>query len=85
MASSICVWAEPEIVTLDLPTMNCAICPITAKKTLTKVKGLTRADVSYEDKQAIVGFDDDQINPETLINATTEAGYPSTVKQADNQ
>ncbi len=62
--------------------MNCAMCPFTIRNALNNVEGVTRADVSYEDKQAVVGFDDEQTNPDALINATTKAGYPSTVKQA---
>ena len=52
--TSLTAWAKPQTVTLDLPTMNCAMCPITVKKALTKVDGVSRAEVSYEDKEAMV-------------------------------
>ena len=47
MAFSLSTWAESKTVILDLPTMNCAMCPITVKKALKNVKGVTDADVSY--------------------------------------
>lgn len=83
MALSLNTWAEPKTVILNLPTMNCTMCPITVKKALKNVNGVTHADVSYEDKQAVVSFDDELTNPDALVDATTNAGYPSTVKQAD--
>ena len=63
--------------------MNCAMCPITVKKALNKVDGVTRTDVSYEDKQAVISYDDALTNPDTLIEATTNAGYPSLLMRAD--
>ena len=83
IAVSVDVWAEPQTVILDLPTMNCAMCPITVKKALNKVDGVTRTDVSYEDKQAVISYDDALTNPDTLIEATTNAGYPSLLMRAD--
>lgn len=77
---SLSVWAKPQTVTLDLPTMNCAMCPITVKKALTKVEGVSGAEVSYEKKEAVITFDDAKTNANALVEATTNAGYPSTVK-----
>jgi periplasmic mercuric ion binding protein len=83
MALSLSTWAESKTVILDLPTMNCSMCPITVKKALKNVKGVTHADVSYEGKQAVVSIDDELTSPDALIDATTNAGYPSTVKLTD--
>ncbi|MDT8371876.1 MAG: mercury resistance system periplasmic binding protein MerP [Gammaproteobacteria bacterium] len=82
--TSLTAWAKPQTVTLDLPTMNCAMCPITVKKALTKVDGVSRAEVSYEDKEAVVTFDDEKTSANALIEATTNAGYPSTIKHKAN-
>lgn len=78
---SLSAWAKPQTVTLDLPTMNCATCPITVKKALTKLEGVSSAEVSYEKKEAVVSFDDSKTNANALVEATTNAGYPSTVKR----
>jgi len=74
------VFAAQKTVTLDVTGMNCAACPITVKKSLTKVSGVSRADVNYDRRQAIVTFDDKQTALDQLTRATTDAGYPSTVK-----
>lgn len=82
--TSLTAWAKPQTVTLDLPTMNCAMCPITVKKALAKVDGVSRAEVSYEDKEAMVTFDDEKTSADALIEATTNAGFPSTIKNKAN-
>ena len=76
--ASLSAWAKPQTVTLNLPTMNCAMCPITVKKALNQVTGVTKAEVNFEHKQAVVTFEDTQTSAGKLIDATTNAGYPST-------
>jgi len=62
--------------------MDCPVCPITVKQALTKVRGVTRAEVSFERRLATVTFDDAKTNVEALMHATTNAGYPSTLVEA---
>ncbi len=71
------VWAATKTVTLDVPGMYCAACPITVKKALNKVQGASKVDVSLEKKQAVVTFDDAKTDTTALVKATTDAGYPS--------
>lgn len=75
------VFAAQKTVTLDVLGMSCAACPITVKKSLTKVAGVSRAEVNYDKRQAIVTFDDTQTTLDKLMRATTDAGYPSTTKE----
>ena len=75
------VWAATKTVTLSVPGMTCATCPITVKKALTQVEGVTKTEVSFEKREAIVTFDDAKTNSEALTKATEDAGYPSTIKQ----
>jgi len=75
------VWAASQIITLSVPGMTCAACPITVKKALTKVEGVTKAEVSYGKREAIVTFDDAKTSAQALTKATEDAGYPSSVKQ----
>jgi periplasmic mercuric ion binding protein len=74
-------WAASKTVTLSVPGMTCAACPITIKKALTEVDGVTAAEVSFDKKEAVVTFDDAKTDVSTLIEATTDAGYPSRVAQ----
>lgn len=73
-------WAATQTVTLSVPGMTCAACPITVKKALTKVDGVQKVEVSYEKRAAVVTFDDTRTTAEALTKATENAGYPSTVK-----
>ena len=73
-------WAATQTVTLSVPGMTCAACPITVKKALTKVDGVQKVEVSYEKLAAVVTFDDTRTTVEALTKATENAGYPSTVK-----
>ncbi len=73
-------WAATQTVTLSVPGMTCAACPITVKKALTKVDGVQKVEVSYEKLVAVVTFDDTRTSVEALTKATENAGYPSAVK-----
>lgn len=70
-------WAAPRQVTLTVPTMDCATCPVTIKVALMKVPGVTRATVSYKQRTARVTFDDARADVAALTRATDGAGYPS--------
>jgi mercuric ion binding protein len=70
-------WASPKTVTLNVSGMTCPVCPITVKKSLEKVPGVSKVDVRFEKKQVLVTFDDAKTNTDALVKATTNAGYPS--------
>jgi len=57
------------------------LCVVSVKRSLTKVNGVTKADVSLEKAEAVVSFDDAKTNTEALLKATRDAGYPSTLKK----
>ena len=75
-------WASPETVTLNVSGMTCPACPITVKKALEKVPGVSKVDVRFEKKQVLVTFDDAKTNTDALVKATTNAGYPSQPEKA---
>jgi mercuric ion binding protein len=74
-------WSATRTVTLSVPGMNCAACPITVRKALVRVAGVAKVDVNLEQREAVVTFDDDKVGVGQLTRATTEAGYPSTAKE----
>jgi periplasmic mercuric ion binding protein len=74
-------FAETKTVTLSVPGMNCEVCPITVKKAISKVPGVSSVSASYERKEAVVTYDDAKTTLEALTKATANAGYPSTLKQ----
>jgi mercuric ion transport protein len=75
------VWADIQTVTLSVPGMTCAACPITVRKALSMVEGVRDIDVNYENREAVVSFDDEKASVEDLTRATENAGYPSSVKR----
>jgi mercuric ion binding protein len=49
------VWAAtPTVIT----GMTCSACPITVKKAISKVEGVSKVDVTFETREAVVTFDD---------------------------
>lgn len=74
-------WAASKTVTLSVPGMTCAACPITVKKAISKVEGVSKVDVTFETREAVVTFDDAKTSVQKLTKATTDAGYPSGLKK----
>lgn len=74
-------WAALQTVTLAVPGMTCAACPITVKKALSRVDGVSKTEVSYEKREAVVTFDARKTSVQQLTKATGEAGYPSKIKR----
>tara|TARA_R100001244_G_scaffold111203_1_gene82215 strand:+ start:23308 stop:23625 length:318 start_codon:yes stop_codon:yes gene_type:complete len=66
--------AASTTVTLGVQNMTCPACPITVKKSLEKVSGVSDVQVNLDQKTAIVIYDPVMIQLETLIEATTNAG-----------
>jgi mercuric ion binding protein len=83
----ICVVAIPwalfagnlETVVLDVKNMTCTFCPITVKKALQRVPGVTVAEVDLDKRTSRVTFDPERTSPAALTKATSDAGYPSAV------
>ena len=75
------VWAATRTVTLAIPSMHCAMCPVTVKEALSIIPGVGKIAVSLAKKDAVVTFDDSKTTVAALTQATRNAGYPSTVER----
>lgn len=75
-------WAETQTVTLSVPGMTCATCPITVKLALSRVDGVESVAVDFARKQATVVFDDARTAVRTLTQATENVGFPSSVQSS---
>lgn len=73
--------AASRTVTLDVQNMNCAVCPMTVKKSLEHVSGVQQVSIDYAAKTAAVRFDDTVTSANNLTEATGAAGYPSSIKK----
>ncbi len=69
--------AAIKTVTLAVPSMDCPVCPITVKKALTQVPGVSQASMNFDKRQAVVTFDDTKTTIGELTQSTKNAGYPS--------
>ena len=71
--------AEPRTVTLGVEHMTCAACPITVRKALSHVAGVSASTVDMKSHTATVTFDPARTSPEALATAVSQAGFPAKV------
>lgn len=84
VASTVALAGELKTVTLSVDKMTCSLCPLTVRKALRKVEGVSEASAKYEGDGigwATVTYDPAKVDVEDLTFATEQAGYPSSVKQ----
>ena len=70
-------WAATQTVTLTVPGMNCATCPITVKKAMEGVAGVTAVTVDFAAKTARATYNPRRTNAAAIAAASTNAGYPA--------
>jgi mercuric ion binding protein len=70
--------AGPARVTLDVPSMNCSLCPIAVSGVLRKQPGVREAIADLASKTAQAIYDPDKTTPARLAKAVSGAGYPAT-------
>ena len=80
LSTAIPVFAATRKVTLNVPGMTCSLCPVTIKKALDKVPGVSKVDFNVGKREAFVTFDDAKTTVAAITKATADAGYPSTPK-----
>ena len=80
LLAAVAIAGPPRTVTLQVQNMTCETCPIVVRKALQRVPGVSSASVDFGLKTATVTFDPDQVKPAALTRATTNAGFPSTLK-----
>lgn len=74
---------ELKTITLNVDKMTCNMCPITVKKALKQIDGVTEVVAKYEGEGngwAKVTYDSSKADIGDLTFATEEAGYPSRIK-----
>lgn len=74
--------AAERSVTLAVENMTCDSCPYIVEKSLERVDGVIDATVSFEQRTAVVRYDDTRTGIEALTRATANAGYPSRIAES---
>ncbi len=67
-------------VTFDVQKMTCATCPIAVRKAMERVDGVKQVEVSLDDRSAIVTFDSSATTAAAIGQASTDVGFPATVR-----
>lgn len=66
-------------VAFDVKGMTCAGCEYGVRKVLIRLPGVSRADVSYEKRRALVTYSPGAVTVEKMIAAIQTLGYKATV------
>ncbi len=72
--------AAVQTATFAIENMTCALCPVTVKKAMEQVNGVQSVEIDFAAKSATVAFDPSVTNIEAIAAASTDAGYPASVK-----
>ena len=71
--------AAEKTIKLSVPGMTCASCPYIVEGAIDMLDGIKTVKATVEDLSATVTFDDSLTNLEEITQATTDAGYPSSL------
>lgn len=75
---------EPEqaqTVTLNITGMSCAACAVRIEKKLSRVDGVSGANVNLTTEKATVAFDRSKVKPSELVGAVKSLGYGAEQQQ----
>lgn len=64
-----------QSVTLNVEGMSCMHCVGAVKKAVSSLDGVSRVDVSLEEKKAVVEFDPGKVSVDSMKAAIEEQGY----------
>ncbi len=65
-----------RIVTFKVEGMTCGGCVFAVRRVLTRLTGVSKADVSYESSRAVVTYDPAAVTVEQMIAAIKTLGKP---------
>lgn len=72
-----------QTATFDVEKMTCATCPIAVRKAMQRVNGVKEVNVDLDSKTAIVTYDDNVTTAAEIGNASTEVGFPASVRDSE--
>ena len=64
-----------QTVTLNIDGMTCGGCVKSVTRLLEGVEGVEKAEVSLENKNAVITFDESKPDTDALIDAVEDGGY----------
>lgn len=63
------------VLTVKIPSMDCAACALNIQSVLKKQLGVQQAQVSFDTKTATVQYDRTKLSPEKIIAAIDQTGF----------
>ena len=72
------VTEQPRTVRLKVAGMTCGGCVIGTRRVLTRLPGVTKADVSYEKGEAVVTYNPAKVTVAQMVAAVKTLGYSAT-------
>ncbi len=70
-----------EKMVFDIAGMRCGACAIGIELTLRKMKGVKNANVSLNDRMAIVEYDKTIVAASDIVKAANDLGYIATARR----
>ena len=68
-----------QTLTLKIDGMTCGGCVKSVTNVLQNLDGVEKAEVSLENADATISFDESKIQPAALIEAVEDAGFDATL------
>lgn len=73
--------AQQQQTTFAIENMTCATCPITVRKAMEGVAGVSAVSVDFDAKTARATYDPRRTTVAAIAAASTNAGYPARAKR----
>ena len=77
--------AGEETVSFTVEKMTCATCPIAVRKAMERVDGVKEVTVDLDSKTAVVTFDASMTTADEIGSASTNVGFPATVRDGHGE
>lgn len=78
--ASVAALAEDQVVTLLVTDISCSNCTSMIKRVLGRIEGVKNITVKADNREAVVTFDNNRTNTESLIDVAALAGYLTQIK-----
>lgn len=69
--------AGERTATFSVPSMTCALCPLTIKTAMCGIAGVKSVDATFTTKTAVAIFEDTETSADAIAAASANAGYPA--------
>ncbi len=74
-----------ETVSFNVEKMTCATCPIAVRKAMERVDGVKEVKVDLDSKTAVVTFNASMTDATEIGAASTNVGFPATVRDGHDE